>query len=326
MGTDVWADGAEEAALRLVEEAGIPSITNGMGRGVIPGGHPLLVTKARGAALGGADLVVVAGTPLDFRLGYGVFGGKDGATPARVVHLADSPGQVSQHADLAAEASGDLTLVLDGLRDALAGLVRRPDWSAWVSNLQDTVKAGIERDAALLAAEADPIHPARIYGELVPRLAEDAIVIGDGGDFVSFAGKYVEPKRPGGWLDPGPYGCLGAGLGVGHRRPPLATVRPGRPAVRRRRGRHVPDGRRHAGPAQPAGRDGLRQQLGLGAGEAADADALRVRRGRRPRAADPLRRGGQGPRRGRRDDHRPAARSGRRSTGPSPRTSPTWST
>ena len=213
MGTDVWADGAEEAALRLVEEAGIPSITNGMGRGVIPGGHPLLVTKARGAALGGADLVVVAGTPLDFRLGYGIFGGKEGATPARVVHLADSPGQVSQHADLAAEASGDLTLVLDGLRDALANLVRRPDWSAWVSNLQDTVKAGIERDSALLAAQADPIHPARIYGELVPRLAEDAIVIGDGGDFVSFAGKYVEPKRPGGWLDPGPYGCLGAGLG-----------------------------------------------------------------------------------------------------------------
>ncbi len=214
MGTDVWADGAEEAALRLVEEAGIPSITNGMGRGVIPGGHPLLVTKARGAALGGADLVVVAGTPLDFRLGYGVFGGKDGATPARVVHLADSPGQVSKHADLAAEAFGDLTLVLDGLRGALANLVRRPDWSAWVSNLQDQVKAGVERDAALLSAEADPIHPARIYGELVPRLAEDAIVIGDGGDFVSFAGKYVEPKLPGGWLDPGPYGCLGAGLGA----------------------------------------------------------------------------------------------------------------
>ena len=106
LGTDVWADGAEEAALRLVEETGIPVITNGMGRGVIPGGHPLLVTKARGAALGGADLVVVAGTPLDFRLGYGVFGGKDGATPARVVHLADSPGQVSQHADLAGSASG----------------------------------------------------------------------------------------------------------------------------------------------------------------------------------------------------------------------------
>jgi acetolactate synthase-1/2/3 large subunit len=213
-GTDVWADGAEEAALRFVEETGVPVITNGMGRGLVPGGHPQLVTKARGAALGGADLVVVAGTPLDFRLGYGVFGGKDGAPAARVVHLADSPGQVSRHADLAGEASGDLTLVLDGLRDAVAGLVRRPDWSTWVTQLQDTVKSATARDAELLSAEADPIHPARIYGELVPRLAEDAIVIGDGGDFVSFAGKFVEPKRPGGWLDPGPYGCLGAGLGA----------------------------------------------------------------------------------------------------------------
>ncbi len=213
LGTDVWADGAEEAALRLVEGLGIPTITNGMGRGVVPGGHPLLVTKARSVALGGADLVVVVGTPLDFRLGYGTFGGKDGATPARVVHVADSAAQVSAHAELATSASGDLTLVLDGIREAVAGLPHAPDWSSWVTQLQDTVKSAAERDAELLRAEADPIHPARIYGELVPRLAEDAIVIGDGGDFVSFAGKYVEPKRPGGWLDPGPYGCLGAGLG-----------------------------------------------------------------------------------------------------------------
>ena len=47
LGTDVWADGAEEAALRFVEQTGVPVVTNGMGRGVIPGGHPLLVTKAR---------------------------------------------------------------------------------------------------------------------------------------------------------------------------------------------------------------------------------------------------------------------------------------
>ena len=66
-----------------------------MGRGVVPGGHPLLVTKARGRRSARRDLVVVVGTPLDFRLGYGVFGGKDGATPATVVHVADSPGQVS---------------------------------------------------------------------------------------------------------------------------------------------------------------------------------------------------------------------------------------
>jgi acetolactate synthase-1/2/3 large subunit len=213
LGTDVWADGAEEAALRLVEELGVPVITNGMGRGVIPGGHPLLVTKARGQAFGTCDLAIVAGTALDFRLGYGVFGGKDDAPPARVVHLADSAGQVSGHAELAGSAYGDLSLVLDGIRDAVVGLSRKPDWADWVSGLQQTVAAATARDAELLGASADPIHPARIYGELVPRLEDDAIVIGDGGDFVSFAGKFVEPKRPGGWLDPGPYGCLGAGLG-----------------------------------------------------------------------------------------------------------------
>jgi acetolactate synthase-1/2/3 large subunit len=214
LGTDVWMDGGDEAALRLVEGIGIPVITNGMGRGVIPGGHPLLVTKARSAALNGADLVVVVGTPLDFRLGYGVFGGKDGSLPARVVHIADSAGQVSTHASLSGSAFGSLGVVLDQLREAVHGLVRKPDWSTWVSGLQDIVKATAERDAQLLTASADPIHPARIYGELLPRLADDAIVIGDGGDFVSFAGKFVEPARPGGWLDPGPYGCLGAGLGA----------------------------------------------------------------------------------------------------------------
>ena len=218
LGTDVWADGAEVAALRLVESLAIPTLTNGMGRGVVPGGHPLLVTKARSVALAKADLVVVVGTPLDFRLGYGVFGGTasdsgEGSSPAKVVHVADSAEQVAGHAALAASVSGDLTKVLDGL---LAAVERgsRPDWSAWTTELQDTVKLAAERDAELLGAEADPVHPARIYGELVPRLADDAVVIGDGGDFVSFAGKYVEPKQPGCWLDPGPYGCLGAGLGA----------------------------------------------------------------------------------------------------------------
>ncbi len=216
LGTDVWADHAEAAALRFVEDLGIPTLTNGMGRGLIPGGHPSLVTKARGAALSGADLVVVVGTPLDFRLGYGQFGGPDknpDGVFARVVHIADSPGQVSGHAELAGSVSGDLTTVLDGLQAAIEN-GDKPDWTDWAAGLRDQVKAAAERDAQLLTAEADPIHPARIYGELVPRLEDDSVVIGDGGDFVSFAGKYVEPKRPGGWLDPGPYGCLGAGLGA----------------------------------------------------------------------------------------------------------------
>lgn len=217
LGTDVWADHAEVAALLFVEETGVPVIANGMGRGIVPGGHPQLLTKARSTSFNQADLVIVVGTPLDFRLGYGIFGGKDGATPARTVHVADSPGQVSTHAELAASASGDLTLFFEGLFAALVSPSqhgRRPDWSSWVATLQVEVAAATARDNTLLTATADPIHPARIYGELLPRLADDAVVIGDGGDFVSFAGKFVEPKRPGGWLDPGPYGCLGAGMGA----------------------------------------------------------------------------------------------------------------
>ena len=146
---------------------------------------------------------------------------------ARVVHIADSPGQVSGHAELAASVAGDLTTILDGLQRAIEG-GDKPDWRAWADQLRDQVKAAAERDAQLLTAEADPIHPARIYGELVPRLEDDSVVIGDGGDFVSFAGKYVEPKRPGGWLDPGPYGCLGAGLGA------AIAARIARPSARSR--------------------------------------------------------------------------------------------
>ena len=177
--------------------------------------------------------------------------------------------------------------MFDGLLSALEQVVRRPDWSGWVTELQDTVKAAVERDAALLGAEADPIHPARIYGELVPRLAEDAVVIGDGGDFVSFAGKFVEPKRPGGWLDPGPYGCLGAGLGAAIA---ARLARPSSQVVLL-----LGDGAagfslmdvdtlvRHDLPVVMV----MRQQLRVGAGEGPDADALRLRRGGRPGPADP---------------------------------------
>jgi acetolactate synthase I/II/III large subunit len=206
LGSDVWADGADTAARAFADATGIPVIANGMARGILPPGHPLLVTRARGAAFAGTDLVMVVGTPLDFRLGYGSFGDP----PAPVIHVADSPGQVARHRELAASAAGDLTAFFLGL----AGEIGDPlDVEEWAGSLRARALAAIAADADDLASDADPIHPARIYGELLPRLADDAVVIGDGGDFVSFAGRYVEPQRPGHWLDPGPYGCLGTGPG-----------------------------------------------------------------------------------------------------------------
>jgi acetolactate synthase I/II/III large subunit len=205
LGSDVWLGGAEDAARQAAQELRLPVIANGQARGVLPRGHELLVTRARSAALRQADLVIVAGTPLDFRLGYGSFGPKD--APAQVVHVADAPGGIATHVALAASASGDLPAFFTAL--AAPG---RAD-PEWVPSLTEAVKAAVASDGPLLASDADPVHPARIYGELLKVLDDDAVVIGDGGDFVSFAGKFVEPARPGGWLDPGPFGCLGTGLG-----------------------------------------------------------------------------------------------------------------
>jgi acetolactate synthase I/II/III large subunit len=216
LGSDVWTGGAEHAARQAAEELRLPVITNGQGRGILPPGHELLVTRARAVAFREADLVIVAGTPLDFRLGYGEFGGPGGAAPARVVHVADAPGQVATHCPLAAAYAGDLAAFFAALAPAVTSPPRpaHPAWAqSWLPRLQAAAKDAMAADSGLLASAAEPVHPMRIYGELAPLLDDDAVVIGDGGDFVSYAGKYVEPRQPGGWLDPGPYGCLGTGLG-----------------------------------------------------------------------------------------------------------------
>ena len=215
LGSDVWLDGAELAARTTAEQLQLPVIANGQGRGILPAGHPLLVTRARAVALGEADLVIVAGTPLDFRLGYGRFGGKSGTPPAQVVHLADEPAQVATHCELAGSAAGSLAAIFTGLaaEAGSAGAARRPWEQDWLPRLQAAAAAAVAADADVLRSGAHPVHPLRIYGELAGLLEPDAVVIGDGGDFVSYAGKYVEPQQPGCWLDPGPYGCLGTGLG-----------------------------------------------------------------------------------------------------------------
>ncbi|MGH3123257.1 MAG: thiamine pyrophosphate-dependent enzyme, partial [Streptosporangiaceae bacterium] len=207
----------EQAARTAAEELRLPVITNGQGRGILPRGHELLVTRARSAAFREADLVVVVGTPLDFRLGYGAFGDQnDPQRKPAVVHVADAPGQVAAHCPLAASYAGDLGAFFAALAGYAAWPARpaRAAWEeSWLPRLQDAARGAVAADGPLLASEASPIHPMRVYGELAGVLDDDAVVIGDGGDFVSYAGKCIEPGRPGGWLDPGPYGCLGTGLG-----------------------------------------------------------------------------------------------------------------
>ena len=246
LGSDVWTEGAEQAAREAAEELAVPVITNGMGRGVLPSGHEQLVTRARSTAFGLADLVIVAGSPLDFRLGYGHFGGKDGAPRAEVVHLADSADQLATHVGLAAGVYGDFTRIFTALAET-AGRRDTGSFAEWRKRLRGAAHAAVGRDRELMESNADPIHPARIYGELRPMLGDDAVVIGDGGDFVSFAGKFIEPSRPGCWLDPRPVRLPRHRARLRGRGPPLPAVGAGRVAARRRSRGLLSHGRGHAG-------------------------------------------------------------------------------
>lgn len=209
VGSDVYWAGAEGEVLAFAEALGIPVFANDMGRGVVPADHRLAFARARRTAFSGADLVIVAGTPLDFRLGFGAF-------DAPVVHLADSPDGVATHVELGASVGGDLRAVFAALAEqapAVGNGEARRERDSWVATLRDDEDAKRATEALRLESDASPIDPARIYGELRSRLARDAIVIGDGGDFVSYAGKYVDTYTPGCFLGPGPYGCLGTGMG-----------------------------------------------------------------------------------------------------------------
>jgi acetolactate synthase-1/2/3 large subunit len=203
-GSDVYWAGAWEPLRRVVEELQVPCFANGMGRGCLPADHPLAFSRTRGLLKTEADLVVVIGTALDFRLGFGRFGS------AQVVHLVDSPAERADHAAVAASVEGDLAAALEGLA---AWTGPRTGHRSWVAHLREAERAALEAERPLLGAAADPIKPTRVFGELAERLARDAVIICDGGDFASYAGKYLDVYTPGCWLDTGPYGCLGNGLG-----------------------------------------------------------------------------------------------------------------
>jgi len=175
--------------------------------------HPLAFLRTRGLLKARADLVVVLGTPLDFRLGFGRFGN------ATVAHVVDSEAQRAKHVQVHTVA-GDSNLVFRALADYTGP---RTDHAGWVEELRAAEEKGRAADAELLAADSAPIKPSRIYGELARRMERDAVVICDGGDFASYAGKFVEVYEPGCWLDTGPYGCLGNGPGYAIA---ARTVRP----------------------------------------------------------------------------------------------------
>jgi acetolactate synthase-1/2/3 large subunit len=211
-GTDLYWGHGERALRELVEALRIPVFLNGLGRGCVPADHELCFSRTRGQALREADVALVIGVPMDFRLG---FGGAFGAE-TRIVAIDAAQPDRAHPREVAAELYGALGETLDALR---AGASARGATSAsgarerWIAELRAAETERREAERAELEDERAPLHPMRLYAELGRVLERDAIVIGDGGDFVSYAGRMIESFEPGCWLDPGPFGCLGTGPG-----------------------------------------------------------------------------------------------------------------
>jgi acetolactate synthase-1/2/3 large subunit len=201
-----WGRGEDE--LRLLAEAlGIPVFLNGLGRGCLPADHDLAFSRARGTALKGADVALVIGVPMDFRLGFGGSFGEE----TQIIRLDVAPNALVANRAPRVDLVGDVRASLAAIREAAA--VEAPRTGAWLEQLRGVESEKRAAEQAELDEERSPLHPVRVYRELGEVLDRDAIVIGDGGDFVSYAGRYIETYQPGCWMDPGPFGCLGAGPG-----------------------------------------------------------------------------------------------------------------
>lgn len=209
-GTGLYWGRGEDALRALAEQLRIPVFLNGLGRGCLPADHELYFSRARGAGLSGADVAVVIGTPLDFRLGFGT-----AFAPEAKIAVVDTAETERAHPrDVDAELYGALPETLQELASiggpSAPRASAREAWIASLRAIEDERRAG---ERAELADPRSPLHPMRVYGELSQVLDRDAIIVGDGGDFVSYAGRVVDSYEPGCWVDPGPYGCLGSGFG-----------------------------------------------------------------------------------------------------------------
>jgi acetolactate synthase-1/2/3 large subunit len=170
--------------------------------------HPLALQHARGLALREADVVLVLGTPLDFRLGYGQAPAFDDR--AAVVVIDAAPDGLDRNRPLAAGLAADLRLTLAAVADALPpGVPGRT--AGWLDRLREREAREREKLAVLAASDQTPITHYRLAAELAAVLDERTCVVADGGDVVTCASKLIPLASPGQWLDPGPLGVLGVG-------------------------------------------------------------------------------------------------------------------
>ena len=196
----------------LLDKLGAPYLDTGESKGLVPDDHPCVVAAMRGAIMGDADVVVTIGRRLDFQLAYGspaVFGA------ARFVRIGDVASELRDNrrgdVEVFAQPAAALAALLRKAGDRPPAIDR-----AWVQGMrQKHLERANKLKVTMTAAPSDAqgrIHPNRVLAELQKQLAPDAIVVADGGDFLSFARVGLSCST---YLDPGSLGCIGVGTPFG---------------------------------------------------------------------------------------------------------------
>lgn len=212
VGSQLWWSHRREALLPFVEAFGMPVYLNGQARGSLPPEHPQFFALTRKQALKAADVVMIFGTPLDFRLGYGR---ESHINPEATLIQVDLDGsELGRNRAVEVGIVGDTGMVMEQMTAGARSAGVRPErFRSWLSGLREQEAARREAMAAEMASDAVPVNPLRLCREIDAVLTPETTVVGDGGDIVATAASVLRIQRPGHWLDAGPLGTLGAGPG-----------------------------------------------------------------------------------------------------------------
>ena len=211
-GQQVWTARGQEEAVALLRGLDIPGYFNGGSRGLLPPGDPHHFDRTRGNAFADADVIVIVGTPFDFRMGYG----RRISSKAQLVQIDMDYRTVGKNRDINLGLVGHPGAILGAVLQAASGRLKndkREKRREWMKRLTEAEAAATEKLMPLFKSNNQPIHPYRVAYELNEFLADNTIYIGDGGDVVTISAQAVRPRRPGQWMDPGALGSLGVGTG-----------------------------------------------------------------------------------------------------------------
>jgi len=211
-GQQVWTARGHEEAIALLRGLDIPGYFNGGSRGLLPPGDPHHFDRTRSNAFADADVIVIVGTPFDFRMGYG----RRISNKLKLVQIDQDYRTVGKNRDIDLGLVGHPGAILGAVLQAASGRLkkdRRQARQEWMKKLSDMEAAATEKLMPLFKSNSRPIHPFRVAYELNEFLADNTVYIGDGGDVVTISAQAVRPRRPGQWMDPGALGSLGVGTG-----------------------------------------------------------------------------------------------------------------